>query len=255
MYRLELLTEPVALIAWLQIILTILIFLYPSKLIIYRYGILLITILFILLASPLVANLAVGFLEHDVSQDSSCQTIIPNSIIIVLAGGLKAFSDNADDITQLTEASMRRTITGVKLAKATPTSTLLFSGGENQKVCEAELMSSLAVLLGISSDKIIKECESKTTAENADHIAMLLKLNNQSGISRFYIVTSALHMRRALATFKRYGIQACPIMVEPRFIDPSLYEAFIPQISALTKTTDAYHEIGGYFYYWLTDRL
>lgn len=254
MFWLELLTEPIALVAWSLIILTLLTFRRSSSTI-CRYGILVITILFILVSSPLIANLAIGFLEHAVPSNSACRTVAPDSIIIVLAGGLKKFPGSTDDIVQLTETSMRRTITGVKLTKSAPTSTLLFSGGENQKVCEAELMASLAVLLGISPERIIKECESRTTAENAEHIALLLKLNNKLGTAHFYMVTSALHMPRALATFKRYGIHACPVMVEPRFINPSLVEAFIPQISALIKTTDAYHEIGGYFYYWLTQRL
>jgi uncharacterized SAM-binding protein YcdF (DUF218 family) len=68
-------------------------------------------------------------------------------------------------------------------------------------------------------------------------------------------VTSAMHMRRAAAVFRKQGVSVCPVPVDEKWIQPRLVDALVPQISALQKSTDALHEMVGYIWYLATGRL
>ena len=70
-----------------------------------------------------------------------------------------------------------------------------------------------------------------------------------------HLVTSAMHMPRAAASFRRHGVDVCPVPVDRRRLRPAAHEALIPQVTALDKSTAAYHEIIGYVAYWATGRL
>ena len=60
-------------------------------------------------------------------------------------------------------------------------------------------------LLGVPKPTIIKETDSANTYENAVDVAKILKARH---IARILLVTSAMHMPRALALFKHQGIEA-----------------------------------------------
>lgn len=206
------------------------------------------TVLFILftLASPITANLLLAALEDRQVESSSCHTSMEPTSIVVLAGGIKVNISAPDRLEGLHAASFRRAIAAARLANKSPDLFLIVSGGSGGTVKEAELMSSLIVHLGVSPTRIIRESSSLNTYESAVSTQHIL---DQMGQRKIILVTSAIHIPRAVATFEKQNLLVCPHAVDYRWVKPDLPGALIPQITALQKSTDTLHEFGGLLLY------
>ena len=114
-------------------------------------------------------------------------------------------------------------------------------------------MADLLVEWGVPRAAILEEGKARTTAENAVEIVKLLRAR---GIKRVLLVTSSLHMRRALASFRAEGLDAipspCDALVAPAGARTVL--DWIPRPSALEQTHVALWEYLGLAYYRVTGR-
>ena len=107
--------------------------------------------------------------------------------------------------SQISAAALGRVVEGVRLYKAIPGSKLLLSGGAVfDPVPEAEVMAQIAGLLGVKPQDIRLESDSRDTAEEAEIIAKMI------GREKFILVTSAAHMPRSMALFRKRGLQPIP---------------------------------------------
>jgi len=236
--------EPVALIAWALI--GSLIICYQRREWVSLWSVLVVLILHFSLASPLTANLLVASLENMSIDMSSCHLDSKSLPIVVLAGGVKVNSGGPDQVDALHLTSFRRAIAAARLAIKTPETILVVSGGSGRAVKEADLMSILITRLGVSPTRIIKESTSKNTHESAIRTRQIIE---SLGIDKIMLVTSAIHIPRATATFRKQNIEVCPKPIDHRWVKPILPGALIPQITALQKSTDALHEIYGVLWY------
>jgi uncharacterized SAM-binding protein YcdF (DUF218 family) len=147
---------------------------------------------------------------------------------------------------------LARVVEGVRLHKAVPGSKLLLSGGAVfDPVPEAEVMAQVAVVLGVKPHDIRLESDSRDTAEEAEMIAKMI------GRERFILVTSAAHMPRSMALFRRRGLQPIPAPAdfrapETRSSGPS---RFFPGAGALGQTQTALHEYLGLAWAWLRGEI
>jgi uncharacterized SAM-binding protein YcdF (DUF218 family) len=171
--------------------------------------------------------------------------------VVVLGGG--HVSDPRLPVTsQVSPPTLVRTIEGVRIYQALPGSKLLFSGGRvYDPLPEAASMAKIARVLGVNASDIILEPDSRDTADQAAHLAKVL------GHQPFILVTSALHMPRAVALFKKYGMQPIPAPTnylhhETQGFDPG---RFLPQVGPLGQTTAALHEYLGLAWVWLRDLI
>ena len=118
---------------------------------------------------------------------------------------------------------------------------------------EAAEMADLLVEWGVPRAAILEEGKARTTAENAVEIVKLLRAR---GIKRVLLVTSSLHMRRALASFRAEGLDAipspCDALVAPAGARTVL--DWIPSPGALEQTHVALWEYLGLAYYRATGR-
>ena len=124
--------------------------------------------------------------------------------IVVLGGG--HVSDPRLPVnSQISGAALGRVVEGVRLYKAIPGSKLLLSGGAAfDPVPEAEVMAQIAVLLGVKPQDIMLETDSLDTADEAEFIAKKI------GRGKIILVTSAAHMPRSMALFRKRGLQPIP---------------------------------------------
>lgn len=107
--------------------------------------------------------------------------------------------------SQLSHASLVRTIEAVRLHRKIPGSKLIFSGGSVFEVHpEAETMATLAREIGVSPEEIVLESESMDTADQAQHIKPII------GNNVFVLVTSAAHLPRVMALFEKQGMHPIP---------------------------------------------
>ena len=75
-------------------------------------------------------------------------------------------------------------------------------------VCEADALGHALVALGVDESAIVRERASLTTRENAHYSARLLL---ERGVSEVGVVTCDWHIERALACFRREGVEATGI--------------------------------------------
>ena len=88
--------------------------------------------------------------------------------------------------------------------------------------------------------------QSRTTYENAVFTAKLLKADN---VTTVVLVTQAWHMRRALWSFERAGLQAIPYPAPTTFEESDRVDDYLPSTSALERSYHALHEAIGLAYY------
>lgn len=112
---------------------------------------------------------------------------------------------------------------------------------------EASAMRDFLVDLGVPADAVWLEERSRNTRENALYTAEILE---SRGIGPVLLVTSALHMPRALATFRAAGVDAIPaptdFEVMPR---PRVFLDWLPDAEALAASTRALKEYLGLWVY------
>lgn len=211
------------------------------------------TAVYFWMASPLGANLAVGALEDGFSMPDGCGIATPGSVIVVLAGGISGSPTTLEEFSRLHESTLRRTMEGVRLAARTHESRLVLAGGSGDQMREADLMGSLSRALGFPADRIRLERSSQTTYESAMAVVAMLRAEPET--RQVVLVTSALHMPRALGAFRRVGRAVCPYPVDHQRVEPRLHEMLIPQLSALSKSVQAYHEMAGIAAYLVTGKM
>lgn len=114
---------------------------------------------------------------------------------------------------------------------------------------EADMLKRFLVSAGIDEKKVITERQSRTTYENAVHCKVLLDSLEPQGT--FLLVTSAIHMRRALACFQAQGVDVNPYTVQKitgnRRHD--LEYLLVPNLHALGRWDALLHEWAGYVFY------
>jgi uncharacterized SAM-binding protein YcdF (DUF218 family) len=118
---------------------------------------------------------------------------------------------------------------------------------------EADEMAGLLVEWGVPREAILLEEKARTTSENAAESARLLRAR---GVKRVLLVTSSIHMRRALASFRAEGLEAIPSACDALAAGPPSTGplAWLPAPEALARTHRALKELLGLLYYRATGR-
>lgn len=119
------------------------------------------------------------------------------SYIVVLGSGYSP-DPRIDLDSRLSEDGMVRLVEGVRLYRKLEGCKLILSGGPP---AAAQTMREIALSLGVKSQDIILEQHSRDTEEEAQFIKPIVDANP------FLLVTSASHMPRATALFRKLGMK------------------------------------------------
>jgi uncharacterized SAM-binding protein YcdF (DUF218 family) len=124
--------------------------------------------------------------------------------VVVLGGGSSSDAE-LPAAMRLSEGSLARLIEGIRLQRQLPGCHLLLSGGSVfGSDPDAETMRALAVELGVDAASLELDPVSPDTETQAEVVRARL------GTDEFYLVTSASHMARALALFRKAGTNPLP---------------------------------------------
>lgn len=105
-------------------------------------------------------------------------------------------------LTRLNDTSRARLVEGVRLALLYPAAKLVVSGhGMGLENC-ADAMAKAAGELGIAADRIVKFPDTLDTRHEAEETARL------AGDGEALIVTTAVHMERAMRLYESLGVKA-----------------------------------------------
>jgi len=130
---------------------------------------------------------------------------------------------------------------------------ILLSGGNgmlfNNDYIEADAMRLHLLNNQIPSEDIIIENTSRNTKENAFNSALILKEKFPS--SKFLLITSAKHMRRAKFCFEKASIKvtAFPTDCTTSYRSSGIEYLLLPKAQALDQWENLIHEWIGYIVY------
>lgn len=128
---------------------------------------------------------------------------------VLLGGGIYDRAPSSlGRIGMPSEIAMGRLVELVRLYRVAPKK-IVVSGGIviSGDVSEAEVYKNYLVDLGVAESDIIKEENSKTTAENAKYTEEIAK---NLKYKKVIVVTSATHMNRAKKSFEKLGLEVIP---------------------------------------------
>ena len=118
---------------------------------------------------------------------------------------------------------------------------------------EADDMREVLMRFGVPSDAILMEGKSLDTNQNAEFSAAVMRDHN---LKSALLVTSGIHMPRAMATFRQAGVDvtaSATDIVDAGSVDWLVLD-WMPSPMAMVHTGDALHELAGFLYYRLRGR-
>jgi uncharacterized SAM-binding protein YcdF (DUF218 family) len=167
--------------------------------------------------------------------------------IVVLGGGVS--TPSSPRLYAEISAAGDRVLHAARLFRAGKASWIIVSGGRGMVPgkdadSEAEAMRSVLIELGVPEDAVIAEEESRNTRENAISTKRIL---DSRGFKKILLVTSALHMPRAMKSFQSIcpKVVPAPTDFEVETERPLTLLDWLPDVGALEGSTRAFKEIVG----------
>ncbi len=170
---------------------------------------------------------------------------------IVVLGGGEIGDRRVPAIDQLNESALARLTEGIRLLRELPGCKLLLSGGVGGKIRHADRLAGAAASLGVKADEMELDRTAWDTEEEARNIGAKL------GTEPFFLVTSAFHMPRAVALFRKAGTKPIPAPTHHLTLDVPgvVFREFFPAPEAMGNLQSAWHEYLGMIWSKLRGRI
>ncbi|AQG80752.1 YdcF family protein [Spirosoma montaniterrae] len=183
-----------------------------------------------------------------------------NRVAVVLTGGMTNAEKNTPDYRYLLDREADRAGQALYLYKTGAVQKILISGGMGSLPFRAKAINDEGQMTarflrtaGVRADDLVLESQSRNTHENAVFSARMLRNRFPASQYRYVLVTSAWHMRRAVACFRKEGVAVTPFpgafLSVRRSFAPG--EWLFPNEQAFTDAYFLMREITGYITYWI----
>lgn len=186
--------------------------------------------------------------------------------IVLLTGGADR-NPSLPISSQVNRSSIFRLCEAIRLLQLNPRANLLIAGGGpsslRSDLAESSVIADLATSLGVPRKKIICETDSQNTYENA------LYVQKYVGTKPFVLVTSAMHMPRAMSAFRGLGMKPIPAPTDYRIMrgnpldlkpQSDSFNSWVrnwvtefPSVQDLEDFTEGVHECLGLLWYRMAD--
>ena len=200
-------------------------------------------LLFWILGNGWIASTLLGRLERpQVAAAEALEGIEPADCVIVLGGG-QIPSEHDPLGLDLTPAG-ERLFVGLHLVKSGKAGTVVVSGFRTD-TGHASSTKRMAEGWGVSGEQMIVMRPCRNTRDEALEASRLME---EYGWKSVVLVTSAFHMERSLATFRKVGIEAIPAPCDFRSIGTSREGSrinLVPTEEALSLIHVYIHEVIG----------
>jgi uncharacterized SAM-binding protein YcdF (DUF218 family) len=182
-----------------------------------------------LASTPAFAGL-LTFILVEQNPSVPIEAVLPKDVVIVLGGGLAQAGHIGVTGDRVIQADL--------LWRAGKVQTIIVTGAT-----DASFAAQLLQAYGVPPNSIIVESNSRNSHENAINTAIIWRERHfRSGV----LVTSATHMPRALASFRKAGLNVAPWPADFNFrgvrYPPGSVFDFLPGADALAMTTTAIKE-------------
>ncbi|MFK7855177.1 MAG: YdcF family protein [Granulosicoccus sp.] len=199
-------------------------------------------VVYLLFSAPFVVNPLLAQLEDQYSDTAACAT---GSHVVLLGGGVDSRLNEPTQFEFMSSSTLARAGAGSRLLKSEPETTVIVAGGALREISEASVIAAYLEAMGVEPARIIQEGRSANTRENAVNVAKLLEGEQLRGQLR--LVTSALHMPRALQSFRRVlneqGVEVCPVAVDFQALKNLPAWSWMPQTTTIVRFDKWLHEV------------
>jgi len=155
------------------------------------------------------------------------------SAIVILAGGSRRYAPEYNDEAP-NEITLQRLAYGVRVARVTGLPVLVTGGRGEARVMRDFLVRDFELVPRWTEE------EAANTRENARFSAEILAME---GITRIVLVTSSLHMPRAVSEFQSVGLEVVPAPVAHYSPPDGIAAKWVPGIAGLRDSRNALYEL------------
>ena len=160
--------------------------------------------------------------------------------IVVLDGGQTVYGNDSLELVVMSPASGRRALETVRLYRLMSSPKVVITGGSYRRIghtAEGAGIRSALIAAGVNPTDVILDSTSRNTKEHATNVPAILR---RLSIGRFILVTSDVHMRRAMREFSRVGQHPIPAPASSR---EARGPVWWPSVDALRLSYEAIYEI------------
>ena len=174
----------------------------------------------------------------------------PTAIVVLGSGSFTARDWTGNQFSIVDPSAATRVLEAVRVFTLIDQAWVISSGGivdpDDPDEPTGQTMRNALVQLGVPETRIVVETKSRNTHDEAVIVAPLL---TSMGIRQTVLVTSDIHMRRSLGTFKAAGINAVPAIARPPDNNLSTFDWLLPSGLGLYEGSQVAHEALGLVYY------
>jgi len=169
--------------------------------------------------------------------------------VVAVLGGGHTFRTDRSTTSLLNPPGRARLVEGVRVCRLLPDCRLIVSGwAAGEQISLAESTARAAEDLGISPRRIVRLDEPRDTEQELE------ALKSQVGGERFVLVTSAIHMPRAMDEAARLGLSAIPAPADYVSDRTNGWRGWVFSAPALARSDAAIHEHVGRLWARLRER-
>jgi len=172
-----------------------------------------------------------------------------SAIVLLSAGSRTVHGSGTDKISVFNLAGAARVIEAARVFRTMDSPWILSSGGAavgRDTAPESETMKTALIQLGVPADRILLESTSRITRDQAVLTAAMLR---NLGVRSFVLVTSDVHMRRALATFRHEGLEPVPAVARDPLDSQWVGLEWLPTQEGMEFAQEIAHEYIGLAWY------
>jgi uncharacterized SAM-binding protein YcdF (DUF218 family) len=162
--------------------------------------------------------------------------------IVVLDGDTAYYHRDGKELAVVKRASAVRALEAIRLYRALQPSFVVVTGGayvSSGEMPEGGAIREVLLAAGVPPERVVLDSTSRNTREHAENVSKLLRA---AGVTRYALVTSGVHMRRAVRAFDRSGLKAIPAAAPIEL--PGRHQWW-PSTMALDRSREAWHEVFG----------
>ena len=202
----------------------------------------------VVLGMPPVARALSAPLEAVCDAPLPEDAAFPPDVIAVLGAGV--LNSRAPG-SSLGPAGLARVMEAAAAARRWPGAVVLVSGGRARpgRVSGAQRMLEELARLGVEPERLFHEDRARTTRGNAVRIALWIEEHGIAVDRPIALVTSAVHMPRALGAFRERGLGVIPVCAERTAWPGVPAEGTLPDAEAFRRSVAAIHEHFGILWY------
>lgn len=197
---------------------------------------------------PAVGNWLVWQLERQ-WPDTAVEELPRADAVVVLGGAFG--SGNGQWTYPSAGSNVDRYWHAARIFHAGKAPRVILSGGRQPHLTggltEAQAGAMFLGDMGVPAAAMVLDNASLTTAEHDDNLRVLIA---EQDIRSLLVVTSAIHMRRAMISLGRLGVEVVPVAAGFSAVadPPFTLRRYLPDVSGLRASTWVVHEVVGYWY-------